>query len=181
MNTNTLCDNPSWKQFTPLLVARGGWLLLLCLAAGQGGAQTHWIVHDFAGEEGRWPGNLLLSGPTLYGTTGSGGSSNCGTVFKLETDGSGFTVLKEFAGSDGAGPGPGGLVVSGTTLYGTTGSGGSSNCGTVFKLETDGTGFAVLKQFAGSDGADPSGLLLSGTTLYGTTHNGGIGLCSLLL
>jgi uncharacterized repeat protein (TIGR03803 family) len=60
--------------------------------------------------------------------------SNLGTVFKLNTDGTGYTVLKHFSGSDGKNPTLG-LTLSGTTLYGTTWKGGSFDLGTVFKIE----------------------------------------------
>src|SRR5262245_40793035 len=73
---------------------------------------------------------------------------------EVNTDGTGYTVLKNFTGSDGALP-MAGLVLSGGALYGTTQRGGSSNLGTVFKLNTDGTGYSVLKHFTGSDGAAP--------------------------
>ena len=44
----------------------------------------------------------------------------------------------------------------------------------MFQVNTDGSDFAVLKYFIGSDGAYPqAGLVLSGTTLYGSTANGG--------
>ena len=118
-------------------------------------------------------GGLALSGTTLYGTTRSGGTGARGNVFKLETDGSGYAVLKEFSGPDGAAP-TGDLVVSGSTLYGTTSYGGSANTGTVFKVSIDGSGFAVLKHFTGPNGAGPyAGLTLSGETLYGVTVRGG--------
>ena len=42
----------------------------------------------------------MLGGGTLYGTTYSGGNSHGGTVFKTNTDGTGYTILKEFSGSD---------------------------------------------------------------------------------
>jgi uncharacterized repeat protein (TIGR03803 family) len=124
---------------------------------------------------------LALSGNTLYGTTGRFGLNN-GTVFRIQTDGTGFAVLHAFLlPSDGSNPN--GFVVSGNIIYGTAGDGGSSgNNGTVFKLNTDGTGFTVLYNFnatswqhpANSDGAIPNGgLVLSGNTLYGVTFNGG--------
>src|SRR6266478_4408926 len=77
--------------------------------------------------------------------------------------------------SDGAYP-YAGLITnsSGTTLYGTAYNGGSSSNGTVFAVNTDGTGFTILHSFTGgSDRANPyAGLILSGHTLYGTAYNG---------
>ena len=57
-----------------------------------------------------------------------------GTLFAVNTDGTGFTNLYNFNGSrDGANP-YGGLILSGNTLYGTAYGGGSSGNGTVFSL-----------------------------------------------
>ena len=133
---------------------------------------------DGAGPDGR----LLLAGNTLYGMANSGGSAGDGTVFKVNLDGTGFTVLHEFTAQDpstftnldGAYPNAG-LILSGDTLYGTAAGGGGANVGTVFALNTNGTGFTVLHQFTGGpDGAYPqSSLVLSGNTLYGTTEGGG--------
>jgi uncharacterized repeat protein (TIGR03803 family) len=135
------------------------------------------VLKRLAWPEGAFPeADLVLSGSTLYGTTLAGGDWGYGTVFKLNTDGSGFTVLKSFTGDDGRGP-RAGLTLSGSALYGTTADtyeGGSTNWGTVFMLSTDGTGFQVLKYFTGSEGAHPScNLVLSDSTLYGTTTSGG--------
>jgi len=139
--------------------------------------------------DGAGPTDLVLSGNTLYGTASSGGSSGWGTVFAVNTDGTDFTILYSFtAGSDGQGP-YAGLILSFNTLYGTT-RGGSSGAGTVFKINTDGTGFTALHNFTAlipyytnsfgyvistnSDGAGPGGeLILSGNTLYGTATGGG--------
>ena len=146
-------------------------------------------LYEFAqGNGGTKPAaGLLLSGSTLYGTTpdtGTGGV-NRGTVFKLNTDGSGFTVFDN--GSDGAQP-QGGLVLSGDSFYGTASAGGVAGAGVVFKVRTNGTGFATLHSFptaaydsasggnyyTNSDGATPVGsLALSGGVLYGTTEIGG--------
>jgi uncharacterized repeat protein (TIGR03803 family) len=123
---------------------------------------------------------LILSGNTLYGTAYYGGSSGHGTVFAVHTDGTGFTTLHSFTdGSDGANP-EGVLLLSGNTLYGTAYGGGSSGTGTVFAVNTNGTGFTTLHGFkaisngGNSDGAYPySGLILSGNTLYGTAVDGG--------
>jgi len=70
----------------------------------------------------------------LYGTTPYGGASGGGTVFAINTDGTGFRNLHSFTGgSDGANPFAG-LILSGNTLYGTASSGGSSGSGTVFSI-----------------------------------------------
>lgn len=132
-------------------------------------------LKDFIGSNGEFPeAGLVLSGTTLYGTTVGGGTNDSGTVFKVNTDGSGFAVLKEFSEpGDGVNP-YGALVLSGSTLYGTTEDGGDFGAGTVFKVDVDGTGFAVLKHFTWYDGGHPHGtLVLSGATLYGTTIDGG--------
>ena len=123
-----------------------------------------------------WAG-LLLSGNVLYGTATRGGDAGSGTIFKLNTDGTGFTRLHSFSAldaststnSDGAYP-LGGLALSGGTLYGTTYRGGGAGAGTIYKINVDGSGFAVLQD---SDGGPRATLLLSSNTLYGTTETGG--------
>jgi uncharacterized repeat protein (TIGR03803 family) len=109
----------------------------------------------------------------LYGTTGYGSPSAIeGTVFKLNTNGSGFTVLHPFTGLGGDGENPGAALVQGSDgmLYGTTGSGGTYDAGTVFKLNTDGSGYKVLFSFGDGTTGYPAGALVQGSdgTLYGT-------------
>jgi len=156
-------------------------LIALFLLAAPARAQIS-LLHEFAGGtgDGKWPyGSLLMSGSTLYGMTQFGGSEDSGTVFKMQADGSGFTVLHEFAWAAGDGNGPmGSLILSGSTLYGMTRFGGTSGSGfgTIFKIDTDGTGFALLHSFVGGadDGKYPIGTLtLYGTTLFGMTQLGG--------
>jgi uncharacterized repeat protein (TIGR03803 family) len=123
---------------------------------------------------------LILSGDILYGTAGNGGTNGNGTVFAVNADGTGFTVLHTFTAysnytnSDGANP-AGGLISSGNTLYGTASGGGSGGDGTVFALTNNGTTFTNLYSFTGgSDGDNPyAGLTSSGNTLFGTAGNGG--------
>ena len=76
---------------------------------------------------------------SLYGTASAGYSVfGSGTVYKLNTNGIGYAVLRSFFGTGGDGQTPyAGLVQdSDGTLFGTTYSGGSSKKGTVFKLAT---------------------------------------------
>jgi uncharacterized repeat protein (TIGR03803 family) len=122
--------------------------------------------------------NLVLSGDTLYGTARYGGnSSGSGTVFKINTNGTGFAVLHTFGSPGDAAIPFFGLALSGNTLYATTVAGGGTNNGTVFAISTDGTGYTILHRFTGlADGAAPgANLIVSGSTLFGTAGTGGSG------
>ncbi len=133
------------------------------------------VIQELDSATGANPFAGLMQGTdgVLYGTARNGGSNGDGTVFKLDQDGTGFTVLQEFDGSATGGE-PWGRLIQGTdgALYGTVTAGGSSCCGTVFKLNPDGTGFDVLQNFDGwTTGSVPYARLLQGTdgNHYGTT------------
>jgi uncharacterized repeat protein (TIGR03803 family) len=161
----------SFTRFGPC-----GTLFLLLLWPCSGRPQTFSVLHEFcATNAGCNPQGGLVQGAdgALYGTTCFGGNFNFGTVFKLGTNGSDYTVLHHFTGADGATP-QSALVVSGATLYGTSPYTSNHLGGTIFKLNTDGTGFTVLQDFTGRGDAPTGGLLLEGTTLYGTTQFGGV-------
>jgi uncharacterized repeat protein (TIGR03803 family) len=149
------------------------------------------ILHSFytptgnnINPDGVFPSSRLLSsGGTLYGTALDGGTSGYGTVFAVNTNDPGsFRILHYFTApnfttgtnSDGANPWAG-LVLSGSTLYGATYSGGNTGNGTVFAVNTDSSGFTNLYNFTGGNGGSGphAGLTLSGNTLYGTTSGGG--------
>ena len=109
-----------------------------------------------------------------------------GTVFKLQTNGSGFVVLKSLSGINGSAPVAPVMEASDGNLYGTTYAGGISNAGTVFKLSPPAAGMdqwqeTVLYRFAGgSDGRNPISALQMDAAgrLYGTTLYGGKGPCT---
>jgi uncharacterized repeat protein (TIGR03803 family) len=132
---------------------------------------------DFDGTaHGRNPyGSLTISNNTLYGMTVGGGSNGMGVIFKINTDGSGFTKLADFDGTAHGSNPRGSLSISGNTLYGMTAYGGSNNFGVVFSINTDGTGFTKLADFDGAaHGKKPYGsLTILNNTLYGTTCYGG--------
>jgi uncharacterized repeat protein (TIGR03803 family) len=132
----------------------------------------------FTNADGANPYNgLVLSGSTLYGTTEDGCLSGNGGVFAIKTDGTGFTNLYDFTGGLDGANGYAGLIISGSILYGAAINGGAWGNGTLFALNTDGTGFTHLYSFIGStDGSSPNNLILAGNTLYGTSYYaGGVG------
>jgi uncharacterized repeat protein (TIGR03803 family) len=136
------------------------------------------LLHEFGSEPNapRIPlGELKLNGSVFFGTTFTGGAHDMGTVYSINTDGSGFRLLHEFDGNNGEKP-YSGVTQSGTTLYGTTGYGGRFDRGTVYSINTDGTNFNLLHEFAGApnDGYESfAGLTLLGSTLYSTSDDGG--------
>jgi gliding motility-associated-like protein len=118
-------------------------------------------------------GSLYNDGTFLYGMTLHGGTTNDGTIFKIQPDGSGYQKIFNFNGVT-TGTDPWGTLTSdGTYLYGITADGGTANTGTIFKILKDGTGFVKLMDFPINAGNSVGDLLLIGTTLYGTTFNGG--------
>jgi uncharacterized repeat protein (TIGR03803 family) len=135
-------------------------------------------ILDFSGtDNGAYPyGTLSLSGTTLYGMTSAGGANNKGCIFKINTDGTGYTKLLDFSGAANGSTPNSSLTLSGNILYGVTSQGGANNKGCLFQVNTDGTGYLKLMDFSGtSNGNSPEcDLFLSGKTLYGTTRIGGI-------
>lgn len=144
---------------------------------GKAGKLT--ILHNFAG--GTADGCNAMGVPLMdksgnfYGVTGSCGSSDFGTVWKLNKSGK-ETLLHSFASgsSDGQYPLSGVVMDSAGNLYGTTETGGASGLGVVYKVTPSGK-FTLLHSFSGSDGKYiySSLVLTSKGVLYGTALNGG--------
>jgi uncharacterized repeat protein (TIGR03803 family) len=169
-------------------------LILLTFAsvlfAGVSHAQpqsTYQILHAFENPPWSPAGLVIGSDGALYGTTSYGGrfcpTIGCGTVFKVNRDGSGFRKLHDFDGSNGYG-GSGLVKGSGAALYGWSGSGGKWGWGNLFRINEDGSGFATLHDFEGRAFLDPAGRHYAGYdpsslvfgadgVLYGTTYSGG--------
>jgi uncharacterized repeat protein (TIGR03803 family) len=133
-------------------------------------------LHSFAYSDGRNPtgGLIQCTDGNLYGTTTGGGANSEGTIFKIDTNGSTLTTLHSFAYADGAYPQAGLIQGTDGNLYGTTYQGGTSEYGTIFKIDTSGSTFTTLHSFANSDGTGPNGLIqATDGNLYGTTGGGG--------
>lgn len=134
-----------------------------------GGKPTGGVV---AGTKG------YLYGVTFGGGISGNGTTNKGTVFRLKTDGGSYSILHSFGDTnDAASPIAAPCLGSDGVLYGATQAGGSNGMGAVFRMNTDGTGYSVLRHFGGppSDGQLPLCQLMEGGDgfLYGTTHLGG--------
>ena len=145
------------------------------------------VLHSF-GDDGRTPvGIAQANNGVLFGVTQYGGINEGGIIFRLNPDGSGFRKVHEFTGTDGDGANPGtGMLRGGDDAwYGTTLNGGSDQSdGTVFRMNSDGSGYEVLRRFTvissvlydlfSTDGQHP-GPLAQGANgvLYGATAYGG--------
>lgn len=145
---------------------------------------TETVLHSFgSGTDGANPhaGLVRDSAGNFYGTTAGGGTNAGGTVFKLDSMGN-ESVLHSFVyASEGNGdfwPYASLLLDASDNLYGTA-SGqanhcllGNSDCGTVFKLDSEGNETVLLDFHFGSGGYAPYAGLVRDTSgnLYGTTY-----------
>ena len=115
----------------------------------------------------------------IYGSTQHGGRFGGGTIYKIREDGTGYQIIKSFAGGpfESAFPATGIVEAGPGNLLGASIRGGPANAGTLFKLRSDGSDFQVVHTFSafGTDGAHPYGDLIRGSDswLYGTSSNGG--------
>ena len=141
--------------------------------------QTLSVIHAFQGppSDGANPfAGLVGDGAgNWFGAAETGGSSCCGTIFKIDSTGN-YSTLYNFTGGSDQGFPSGTLVRDANgNLYGTTQHGERSGSGTVFKFVPGGQ-FTTLYQFTGgADGNDPFGSLAmdKAGNLYGTTESGG--------
>jgi uncharacterized repeat protein (TIGR03803 family) len=193
-------DGALYGVVTPATSITGG---LVYRAAADGSAIS--TIYQLSPlDDGFTPsaGLTLGSDGMLYGTTKFGRGTellSSGTVFRLSTAGTGFTVLHRFQpytttstdlspkNTDGVFPEAELTEGLDGYLYGVTTSGGPQGTGALFKVSKDGTDFKVLYTFAADtdtttsglvvtvDGAAPSGQLVQGADglLYGTASSGG--------
>jgi len=135
-------------------------------------------LYEFTPASGIYPDRQFSIGSDgrLYGALqyGPGVLAN-GALFTINRDGSGYTVLHQFSGSDGSAP-SGAFAELGGVFYGVTGGGGANGGGTVFRMTPGGT-VSTLYAFNGSDGGSPVGPLVAGPDgrLYGMGFGGGSG------
>lgn len=138
---------------------------------------TESVLHSFAGapsDGSESVSELTNVNGTFYGTTLYGGANNEGAVFTLDPATGNEGLLYSFKGGSGDGAHPHGLINVNGVLYGTTGRGGASDKGTIFKITTGGTE-TMLHSFAGTPDGEfpPAQLTYLNGLLYGTTFLGG--------
>jgi uncharacterized repeat protein (TIGR03803 family) len=146
------------------------------------------MIYSFCAQpncaDGSFPVAGLVLGNDLdfYGTTSGGGVNGKGTVFKITSDGT-LTTLYSFCDQPGCEDGSfpaAALVQADGDFYGTTGLGGNTNEGTVFKI-TSGGALTTLYSFCSlsgcPDGNAPHGALVlaDNGSFYGITSGGGNG------
>lgn len=135
------------------------------------------VLHSFQNlQDGAFPGSGLILDKVgnLYGTAFLAGPYGSGNVFKITASGSQKVLHIFSAPTDGNNPYGRLLLDKQGTLYGTTFFGGTTNDGSVFKVQPDGTE-SVVHTFDMSDGAYPyAGVIRDRDgNLYGTTEAGG--------
>lgn len=162
---------------------------------GAGAAVLYKLAHDgssmrFISELGgpSYSAPMQASDGTIYGTTVDHGPGTCswpqsactptsgsGTIFKVNSDGTGFTYIQTFTGANGSKPYGGLMQATDGTLWGTTSDGGAKNFGTIYKI-VNGVFSTVYSFNGGSDGANPAQSAMiqaSDGNLFGTTQFGG--------
>ncbi len=180
-------SKPSYLHSLLLLVFAG----IMISAPGVAIAATEVPVYSFTGGlDGSNPASQLVfdGSGNAYGTTVTGGASDCGTVFKLTPAGGGHwqqSVLLSFDCFNG-GKNPYGGVTLDTlgNLYGTTVAGGAGGvcsgdgCGIVYELSHSGSQWTetVLYNFRDApDASNPGSAVMFDIQgrLVGTAPDGG--------
>ncbi len=178
--------SPNGFRPNPLIKASNGKLYGTTTIGGDAGNGTIYSMnadgsayqklHEFTDLEGYEPNGKLLeaSDGKLYGVCHWGGPGNSGAIYRIDKTGSNFQVIYSFPFANEAYNPLGGLVEDGAgVLYGSSERTITAN-GSVYRINKDGSGFALLKTFSSPAIFTPmDGLLLDNGWLYGTCVFGG--------
>jgi uncharacterized repeat protein (TIGR03803 family) len=141
---------------------------------------TYTVLRHFSSSalEGQYPNGDLIQAKDgyLYGLTSGGGGNSNGTIIKIKTDGTSFTVVRSLsAGVEGGNPNGSLVQASDGSFYGLAYSIAGGFTGSVFKMTTGGTTSAIKKFTLATEGGYPMGSLIQSTDgqLYGMTNSGG--------
>ena len=91
------------------------------------------VLYSFGGlTDGYYPSTYCayaVAPRLLYGMTSLGGDGACGTIFQINTDGTGYQILHNFGYLDFEAFPHGSLTLSGSTLYGMANAGATMTTG----------------------------------------------------
>jgi len=129
-------------------------------------------------------GNLVAANGKLWGITSEGGTERIGTIFRMDSDGSNFSIVHHFDGINGAmsvddtrggeATPVGSLVLAEGKLWGTTSRGGANEAGIIFTINPGDDSFTKVHDFKSTNGANPRGsLVFAEDKLWGVTEKGG--------
>ena len=123
---------------------------------------------------GSFEGDLSFINDKIWGTTrGYVHTGKYGIIYSLNPNGTEFSIMHTFSGTDGRVP-TGGLINHDSRVYGMTTYGGIYDLGVIFTANFDGSDFKVIHEFNGENGANPNGQLeISSGRLFGITGTGG--------
>lgn len=178
------------QRLSPINLAGATLLVISILLTGISFASTERVIYSFTGgADGGDPATPLTfdGAGNAYGTTVTGGTANCGTVFKLTPSGGGQwqqSVIHSFdCMAEGKYPYGGVILDAHGNIYGTNQSGGTGGfcagdgCGVVFELTQSGGTWTYTVLYNFTDAPDVSGAnglaFDSAGNLYGTAADGG--------
>ena len=185
---NATSDGTNPVRYAPLLYASDSNLYGVTTSTGTNGNGTVYklttsgvetTLHSFTNStDGYNPDASLLQGKDgyLYGVTTAGSTYGNGAVYKVKTDGTGFTVIHVFNNNAGEGYNAVQTLAQASDgyLYGATSQGGANGYGAIFKLSTDGSKFTILQPVQSAiNAAAVEPFIPVGTTLYGYGYQGG--------
>jgi uncharacterized repeat protein (TIGR03803 family) len=111
-------------------------------------------------------GNLVSDGIRLYGLASSGGQYGFGLLYKMNGDGSGYSVIMNFSEEVGTLYDQSQLQISGSILFWASASGGKNKLGAIYSIQTNGTGFRTIFDFQLDSGGCPTGKLLASDSIF---------------
>ena len=129
---------------TPNAGTSSGGVVFQCTTGG-----AYKVLHNFAtlpGTEGYGPTAGLVQGSDgfLYGVNPLGGGTGYGTLFKINTTGTTFAVLYNFAKATGGNPDSTPILHTSGKIYGMTSGGGTYNQGVFYSFDNGLKAFASI-------------------------------------
>jgi len=146
---------------------------------GGGGSQNYSLNNDgsdYRSYANGGPGLVKSPDGWFYGSSPFGGSVfNYGIVKRFRPDGSSPGTVKVFDGSGTGAYRPLGLAATADgSVFGVTELGGTAGLGVLYRVQGDGAGYGVLRNFSFEEGQGATGMISSGDgNVFGLLTKGG--------